>query len=286
MSIRRRKKRKARRFVIALLIIAALLALAFRDSAENIDSAEYSFAFSSLPASFDGLRIVQISDLHAKEFGSGNSRLLKKTAAARPDIIAVTGDIIDDKGQLDMARTLFSGLAAIAPVYYVAGNHEWSSGELPALRKVLSECGVRSLSNSYDVLYRGEDKIVIAGLEDPNGYADMLTPSEFMARLQAREGECFTVLLSHRNNTPEYYLPLGAELVLSGHAHGGIIRLPFTDGLINASREFFPSYTNGPYRLEDMVLFVSRGLGNSVKVPRLFNRPHMPIITLRAQAAS
>lgn len=275
-----------RRLIIALLIIAALFALACRDSAENIDSAEYSLAFSSLPASFDSFRIVQISDLHAKEFGSGNSRLLEKTAAAQPDIIAVTGDIIDDKGQLDMARALFSGLAAIAPVYYVAGNHEWSCGELPALRKVLSECGVISLSNSYDVLYRGEEKIVIAGLEDPNGYADMLTPSEFMAQLQAWEGECFTVLLSHRNYTPEYYLPLGAELVLSGHAHGGIIRLPFTDGLINASRELFPSYTNGPYRLEDMILFVSRGLGSSVKVPRLFNRPHLPVITLRAQASS
>ena len=286
MISRRRKKRKARRVLLVLLIIAALLALAGRDSAENIDAASYSLAFSSLPSAFDGFRIVQISDLHAREFGRDNSRLLEKTAAAEPDIIAVTGDIIDDEGQLDTARTLFSGLVAIAPVYSVAGTHEWSCGELPALLKVLSACGVKVLSNSYEVLYRGEEKIVIAGLEDANGYADMIAPPEFMARLKASEGECFTILLSHRNYTPEYYLPLGAELVLSGHAHGGIIRLPFTDGLINASRELFPKYTSGPYRLEDMVLFVSRGLGSSVKVPRLFNRPHLPIITLCAQAAS
>ena len=120
-----------------------------------------------------------------------------------------------------------------------------------------------------------------AGIDDPNGYADQKTPEELAAEIYAACGDPFWVLLAHRNNlfAPQYSL-LGADLVISGHGHGGIIRLPFTDGLLSTNRTFFPSYTSGLYKENGSCLFVTRGLGNSGPTFRLFNRPEVAVLTL------
>ena len=174
-----------------------------------------------------------------------------------------------------------SGLSAIAPTYYVTGNHEWAVGHVPEMKETLAENGVHVLSNQSLSLTRNEDRIILAGIDDPNGYADQKTPEEVAQEVAEEWGDPFWILLAHRNNAfAEHYSRLGADLVVSGHGHGGLVRLPFTDGLVSTEHTFFPSYTAGLYEKNGSTLFVTRGLGNSGFTFRLFNRPEVAVLTL------
>ena len=257
------------------------------DSYYRIDVSEYEMSYPNLPDSFDGFRIVVLSDIHAAEFGKDNVRLVDKVEASKPDIIVIAGDFTDQHyglpidAQLDIAEKLVLDLLPIAPVYYITGNHEWDEGGIWRLLEMLQERGVSVLRNKYTRLESGGDYIILAGVDDPNGPADMIKPEEFVNRIYDTEGECFVVMLSHRNNNLPLYSRLGVDLVLSGHAHGGIIRLPFTDGLIGPAREWLPSYTNGLYSMGGTNMVVSRGIGNHTGWPRFLNNPHIPIVILR-----
>ena len=153
------------------------------------------------------------------------------------------------------------------------------------LKKALEARGVTVLSNEFLALERNGDTAVLAGIDDPNGYADQKSPEAVAEEVRAAYGEnAFWMLLAHRNDHfPEQYSLLGADLVLSGHGHGGLIRLPFTDGLVSTDRSLFPSYTAGFYEANGGEVFVSRGLGNSGPSFRLFNRPEVAVLTLRTQ---
>lgn len=155
-------------------------------------------------------------------------------------------------------------------------------GGVPALKEILTANGVTVLSNQFVPLERNGDTIVLAGIDDPNGYADQKTPEELAAEVYAACGDPFWILLAHRNNRfARQYSLLGADLVCSGHAHGGIVRLPGTDGLFSHDLDLFPSYTAGLYEENGSVLFVTRGLGNSGPSFRVFNRPEIAVLTLR-----
>ena len=249
---------------------------------------EYVFASERVPQGWDGTQIVHLSDLHGKEFGKDNQRLLQAVADAQPELIVITGDLADAQSGLDTIPAVLEGLAAIAPTYYVTGNHEWGAGFVGELRDILNDAGVHYLRNEFVVLSRGEDALVLAGIEDPNGYADQKTPAQLATELYAQQGDAFWLLLAHRNTqfSGEYCL-LGADLTLCGHGHGGIWRLPFTDGLISTTMELLPSWTDGFYtctcgKCEGAQVFVSRGLGNSPRIPRVNNRPEVAIITLQS----
>ena len=272
----KRPRRRGR--LIALLLLLALVLLTV-DSNVRIVTREYPLTYDSLPEAFDGFRIVQLSDLHATRFGKHNARLIDAVAAARPDVIAVTGDLVDSPGQGAYVQELMTALTGIAPVYYVTGNHEWASGMVDELFEILDLCGVTVLHNTYAELTRGGASIVLAGLEDPNGRADMPTPQQVMDEVRSGTGGAFTVLLAHRNRVEEYSR-LGAQLVLCGHAHGGLIRLPFTDGLIDTGRNWFPTYTCGVYAENGTDVLISPGLGNSVPVPRFLNNPQICVAVL------
>ena len=211
--------------------------------------------------------------------------LLEKTAELDPDLIAITGDVIDDADQMGVLEPLAKGLTAIAPTFYVTGNHEWAIGGVPALKETLEANGITVLSNQFVPLEQNGDTIVLAGIDDPNGYADQKTPEELAAEVYAAYGDPFWILLAHRNNRfVSQYSLLGADLVCSGHAHGGIIRLPFTDGLFSHDLDLFPSHTAGLYEETGACLFVTRGLGNSGPSFRVFNRPEVAVVTLRRAA--
>lgn len=276
------------RRVLVWLTVLALLAVGgvlwFNWQLWGIQVTVTQVTVNGLPAGFDGLRIVHLSDLHGHEFGEGSETLLSAVREQEPELIVITGDLIDRESQMEMVPALARGLAAIAPTYYVTGNHEWATGAARALKGVLRECGVTVFTNQYQVLERNGDALVLAGVDDPNGLADQKTPEELYEEIQGEQGEVFTLLLAHRNDRFDQYAAAGYDLVLSGHAHGGIVRLPFTDGLLGTDRRLFPTWTAGVYTLGESTLFVSRGLGNNT-VPirgfRLFNRPDLAVVELR-----
>lgn len=279
---RRRRSFWTKAAVLAVLVLSAALFLRWDNT--SLQVTETAVSFPDLPEGFDGCRLVVLSDLHGAEFGEGNADLFAAVNGAAPDYICYLGDLEDRyRGPAPgYAETIAAGLSAIAPTYYVTGNHEWAIGDVPDLKEQLRENGVTVLSNQFVPLERNDDVIILAGIDDPNGYADQETPEELAGELAAACGEdAFWILLAHRNNRfPGQYSRLGADLVLSGHGHGGMIRLPGTDGLISTDRTLFPSYMSGLYYENGSTLFVTRGLGNSGPSFRLFNRPEVAVVTL------
>ena len=268
--------------IAAFLLLGAVLFVL--DQNNRIDAETVNVSLAGLPDSFAGFRIVQLSDLHGKTFGENNTRLLSEIREEKLDLIAITGDLADDPAQFDAMGTLAAELTQIAPTYYVTGNHEWATRAAPALMEILEKQGVHVLRNEYTVLRRGEDRLVIAGIDDPNGPKDQKTPEELTEEIRKAEKDPFIVLLAHRNSGFDTYADCGIPLTLAGHGHGGLIRLPFTDGLIDTDRTLFPQYTNGLYTIDGCSMFVSRGLGNVGRTFRLFNRPHLPVIVLSPAA--
>lgn len=281
------RKRRPLRLASALLLLAALAALFVRWSNTSLQTARFDPVFADLPEGFEGCRAVVLGDLHTAYFGEDNTELFDAVRAEAPDYIFFVGDLLDAFHDIpaDYAAGVADGLSAIAPTYYVTGNHEWAIGGVPELKAALTEHGVTVLSNQFLRLERNGDAIVLVGIDDPNGYADQKSPEEVAAEIRAACGDPFWVLLAHRNNYfPERYSLLGADLVVSGHGHGGLVRLPFTDGLISVERTLFPSYTAGLYEENGSVLFVTRGLGNTGSTFRLFNRPEVAVVTLHRGA--
>ncbi len=286
-----KNKKMRRRALLWLVVIVAVLSAGwfwFQWQCWGVETTVTQVELSGLPDGFDGWRIAHLSDIHGHEFGEGNEDLIGMVAEQKPDLIVLTGDIIDQESQLTMIPALAKGLSKLAPTYYITGNHEWSlgTGTVKILKALLEDCGVIVLSNQYEVLERNGDSLALAGIDDPNGYADQKTPEELYAEIASEQPGLFTILLAHRNDRFDRYAAVGYDLVLSGHGHGGIIRLPFTDGLLGTSRDFFPTWTAGVYTLGDSTLFVSRGLGNNT-VPvsgfRLFNRPDLAILELKSK---
>lgn len=272
---RKRKRLRRRRRRILLLLLILLLVRLWMDN-RTVVTRDYDVYSPDIPASFEGYRIAVISDLH------GNSRLyprlLRAAAAAEPDIIALTGDLADAEEQRAELEPLLCGLTEIARCYYVSGNHEWAELNAEKFFTFVAETGVRVLRNEWVPLSSGGETLALAGLEDPNGYADMKTPQQVYAGLRGKT-DAYVVTLCHR---PELFPELavtGYDLVLSGHNHGGLWRLPFVGGLVSPSG-LFPEYDRGLFTLGDSAMLVSPGLNAAAKLPRLFNRPEVCVAVL------
>ena len=284
MARRSKRPRRRGRGLLFLLALAVLAGLYVHWGNTALQTASFSPSCPDLPRGFDGCRFVVLGDLHSTWFGEENKTLLEAVRAQEPEYIFLVGDLLDAFRDIPQgyARETAAGLADIAPTYYVTGNHEWALGDVPELKKALEAQGVTVLSNEFVTLERNGDTAVLAGIDDPNGYAHQKSPEALAEEVRAAYGNPFWMLLAHRNNFfPEQYSLLGADLVISGHGHGGVIRLPFTDGLVSTDRTFFPSYTAGLYEEDGSTLFVTRGLGNSGRTFRLFDRPEVAVVTLR-----
>ena len=273
---KKRKKHTGIKILAALIIICAAGLLY---SKFGLTVTRYKVASDRLPESFDGFRIVQLSDLHGSSFGGDNERLVRAVEREAPDLIVMTGDFIDNKkGRVADVESLVNRLVPIAPVYYVSGNHDWATGEIEALAEALERAGARYLRNESILLEQGDGRIVLAGVEDPNGRADMVKPNEFVDRINADYPDDYIVLLGHRNYWIERYPDLEVDLILCGHSHGGIVRLPGLGGIIGTNGDLLPEYDDGLFSSGRYSMIVSRGLGNSVPVPRFLNTPE--IVTL------
>lgn len=282
------KKHRGRGCLTALIILALIAAAAaflIKDSRDDLEISRYEVASQKLPESFDGFKIVQLSDLHGAEFGEDGMELVEKVKELEPDIIALTGDFVTDEGDLAAVEKLAARLVKLCPVYFVSGNHEFGSGLAVKVRNILERAGVKYLSNEYLTISRGEDGILLGGVEDPLAYADMLSPDELAQKMNDAAPDAFKILLGHRNYWMTEYPELPVDLIFCGHAHGGLIRIPGVGGLIGTDRRLFPAFDAGEYNNGRYTLIVSRGLGNSVPIPRVFNRPEIVCVELSSAYA-
>ena len=248
---------------------------------------EYEIVSDRIPEAFAGFRIAQVSDLHIKEFGEGYGQLLTLLSQINPDIIVVTGDLIDSRQtDLDIALEFAWQAGKIARVYYVSGNHEARIPEYEDLKIGLVKAGVVILENQKVQITREGESITLMGIDDPSFQEDYLFgDSESVARQAIEdlknESDGYTVLLSHRPELFDLYTDTGMDLVFSGHAHGGQFRLPFVGGLVAPNQGFFPKYDAGQFNEENTTMIVSRGVGNSIIPIRFNNRPEIVLVTLR-----
>lgn len=236
-----------------------------------------SISSEKLPESFYGFRILQVSDLHNDTFGPDNQRLLDAVREANPDIVVITGDLVDSYDpQPEIAIRFVRRVAQIAQVYFIPGNHEARLERYPELRQALWECGAVVLENETVTLSRKDDTIALSGIMDPFFYGK---ETETVLRHQSRENR-YSVLLTHRPEQFEVYAEHGFDLVLAGHVHGGQFRLPLIGGLFAPDQGWFPKYDGGLYTENGCTMVVSRGLGNSSFPFRLNNRPELILVEL------
>lgn len=243
-----------------------------------------------LPKEFSGYRIAQVSDLHNAEFGDGNSTLIRLLKMSSPDIIVITGDLVDSNHtDIDVAMNFINQVVDMAPCYYITGNHEARLGNAyQELEEALTDVGVIILRDVSTVLERENQSIQIIGLDDPsfagNSYMYMTSEEIISSKLQNMETtDVFKILLSHRPEAFRMYVNNNLDLVLSGHAHGGQVRFPFLGGLIAPNQGFFPKYDAGVYSKSNTTMVVSRGIGNSIVPIRVNDRPEIVIIELLAE---
>lgn len=247
----------------------------------------YTISSRGLPDAFDGYRIAQVSDLHNAEFGGGNQRLLDMLREAEPDMIAITGDLIDSrKTNIAVALAFAEEAVRIAPCYYVSGNHEARVPEYRELKAGLEAAGVTVLDDARVEIEISGKSITIIGVNDPSFLADYLTSDAAVMDRKlselSSEDASFTILLSHRPELFDTYAAHDMDLVLTGHAHGGQFRLPLIGGLIAPNQGLFPKYDDGLYSEGNTNMIVSRGLGNSIIPFRFNNRPEVVLIELKS----
>ncbi len=246
---------------------------------------EYAISSSKLPDAFDGFRIAQVSDLHNAEFGEDNDNLLALLREAEPDIIVITGDLVDSRStDIGIALRFVEDALQIAPCYYVTGNHEARIPEYKALKSGLASAGVVVLENQRMELSRNGETIALIGVDDPSFQTDYLLGDSAAvmsgALKELTENDAYTILLSHRPELFDVYAESGVDLVFSGHAHGGQFRLPFIGGVIAPNQGLFPEYDCGLYTQGATTMVVSRGIGNSIIPIRFNNRPEIIVVEL------
>lgn len=299
-NIRSNRKKYIKSAIILLIVIALILFCSFQNS--HLETTYYTYKAEHLGAEFDGYRIVQISDLHNAKFGKDNQKLVDRIIACEPDMIVLTGDLVDSNHtNVDRAVQFVDEIVKICSVYYVTGNHEYwlEKSEYDELMDGLASAGVIILDDQVVEISRGGVKFRLVGLDDrslSDGTLDVLLKEQNMkgnkdehdeingntqdaAQEDSWENE-FTVVLAHEPQYLARYASAGVDLVLSGHAHGGQFRLPFVGGIVAPDQGFFPVYTAGEYYMNGTEMIVSRGLGNSVIPVRLFNYPEIVCVEL------
>lgn len=277
-----------RLFLCLGLISVILIILTIRGNTALVLS-EFSISSDHLPASFSGFRVAQVSDLHNAEFGENNAKLLQLLSECQPDMIAITGDLIDaNHTDIETALAFANEAVKIAPVYYVSGNHEARCSEYDTLKTGLESADVIVLADEAVYLERDGETIAILGLADPDfsikGDLFDEIPAMVSTKLNGllEQETAYSVLLSHRPELFETYAACDVDLVLSGHAHGGQFRLPFVGGLIAPNQGLFPKYDAGLFTKGNTNMIVSRGIGNSIIPIRFNNRPEIVLIELCA----
>lgn len=273
------------KFIKAAAITGTAL-LAAKGLDNRLEITHHTVKSHKIPKSFDGFKIAQISDVHSDIIPG----LIPEIRNEMPDIIVSTGDIVHHKGEYSSAVALCKKLINIAPTYAVTGNHDVWRGDYEEMESELTQTGVKTLRNESIILEKNNEIICISGIDDPFAVISRKI-NEFLAdaisQMDIIDG--YNILLFHRANWLDYFKNKGFDLVISGHMHGGQMRIPYIGGVISPRSSWasgkqilFPKYVGGHYENKNTEFIVSRGLGNPMIIPRVFNRPELVIITLKS----
>ena len=275
-------KKRTKKLLLAGGIAAGLLVWAGLDSGLTVR--KYTVESEKISGI---VRLVLLTDLHCCDYGEGQQELLDVVEAQSPDLVLLSGDMVDDDPRLpeEKALTAVEALAERWPVYYVTGNHEFWSGRVEEIKEKLRQCGAVVLEGEAKLVTAAGQTLQICGVDDPN-VGERAWQSQLETVTADLKEDVFSVLLTHRPERVEDYTGRGFDLVLAGHAHGGQWRLPgLINGLIAPNQGLFPHYAGGTYDLEGTTLIVSRGLAReSTRVPRFFNPPEVVVIDVMAKA--
>ena len=278
------KRKFNKKILAAILIIAVFFAWVIWTNV-NIRLTSVTISNEKIPEAFDSFKIAHLSDFHNQKHGDKIIAMLK---AENPDIIAVTGDLVDSyHTDFDLSADFIEQVTAIAPVYYVAGNHEGRLDNYSEFENLLAQAGVIVMNDEYTFIEKNGEVINLVGLQDPSFLKNTILPDMRESVIEGRlewllNDGLYNLVLCHRPELFEIYVRSHADLVLTGHAHGGQMRIPFIGGLIAPNQGLFPKYTSGVYSKDGTDMIVSRGLGNSIMRFRINNTPEVVIITLEA----
>lgn len=280
------KTRKKLVPVIVILVLAVAISIWLDWENKALGVTEITVTSEEIPESFSGYRIVHLSDLHNTEFGYENKNLIKRVKDAQPDIIVMTGDMVDMyRPKIKVALDLAEELVKISPVYFVTGNHDVKAVGREELLAGYEKIGVSVLRNKSVLIERGKDSMRLMGVDDPKFLDDKMTGNDRentkkIIGLMTKNTDGFEILLAHRPEMIDIYSAFSIELVLSGHAHGGQINLPGKGGMLAPGQGWFPKYYKGLYAVGETQMVVSRGLGNSAFPFRVNNKPEIIVIEL------
>lgn len=260
--------------VLAILVVLTLIALD-----ERLILRTYTVVSPKLTAE---VRLAVVTDFHSSDNADDVAAMV---ASCAPDAVLLVGDLFDDDTQnrpTERTLSLMRQLSALYPCYYVSGNHEAWTGEMDALYQQTEEAGVTVLRMSSGVLTVRGQRIALCGIPDPyemvfSGAPD--TEEQLRQALEDVDSADFTVLLAHRPELLAKYAQFPLDLVVSGHAHGGQVRIPgVLNGLYAPNQGWFPKLAGGAYTQDGTTLIVSRGLAVRTRLPRIFNRPEVVLV--------
>ena len=287
-------KKKKIVLIICIILITIQMFMLF---IIKIDVEKYTVKNEKIPEAFNNFKIVQLSDFHSKGYRNTTEKIISKIKRINPDIIVMTGDMVSyDMTGTEEFEKLVKELSEIYPIYYIDGNHEHLAeklipGEYLYFMEFLRELGVITIKNDYVEIYKGNESINLYGvnipLDWPSGvYVNKLQlERDYVEKtLPEADADKFNILLAHNPIFIKQYSKWGADLVLAGHMHGGIVRIPFTNiGLLSPEREIFPRYAAGKFKVNGSTMIVNRGIGASSFNLRIFNNPEITVITLKSK---
>lgn len=273
-----------------LIIAGGAALLAARLYLENtlVEVSKYEIKSNKIPKEFNKYKIVQLSDFHSYGFKRDNLKLIEKIYEEAPDIIVITGDMVN---KYDKTFEKFLNIAEILSkkykIYFIIGNHEirLKKKDLEYILNKLKGFGIKILKDEKITIARKNGHINIYGLHIPLSYYKIINRptnvGEVVSKVLKRcKEEEFNILLAHNPLFFEEYSKHNIDLTLSGHVHGGMIRIPIIGAILSPERKFFPKYSGGIYEINNKKLVVSRGLGHSKRGIRLFNKRDLVSITL------
>ncbi|MCO8193226.1 metallophosphoesterase [Anaerofustis sp. NSJ-163] len=287
--------------IVTLLIVLILFVYLYFENTSLFIVQKNEIVSNKIDSNFDGYKILQLSDLHSREFGENNIKLINKIYKIDPDIIVCTGDMMnstEDDGHVFI--NLVKKISKDYPVYYIDGNHEQlveynNVGVYNEFISSLKDLDVKVVKNTKIKLQKGSSYINMYGLNVDLVYYSTksalkesnieYTEDNFSKTINKEtfENNKYNILLTHNPIYFEVYEKSGVDLILAGHVHGGIIRIPFKGGLLSPDQEWFPKYYHGLYTINDTNMIVSAGLGNDTVNFRIFNPFEMNLITLRSE---